>query len=153
MRWRVGCSAWGASPVLCPAVRGQRRSFSPATTPARASPALKEKRFEQLRRRGFKLPTLDQLEAGRPEALEACAALSAQFAAAREESGDDSAGGFVSFHPPMKRPAAQGARWAASGTQRTAKGRAQILGAALVLAPILGPVALLLLVGVALCIG
>src|SRR3989442_13992803 len=93
MRWRVGCSAWGASPVLCPAVRGQRRSFSPATTPARPSPALKEKRFEQLRRRGFKLPTLHQLEAGRPEALEACAALAAQFAAAGEVSGADSAGG------------------------------------------------------------
>src|SRR3989441_10079525 len=124
MRWRVGCSAWGASPVLCPAVRGQRRSFSPATTPARASPALKEKRFEQLRRRGFKLPTLDQLEAGRPEALEACAALSAQFAAAREESGDDSAGGFVSFYPPpQRRPqprAPAGARWGASRAQRTA---------------------------------
>jgi len=53
----------------------------------------------------------------------------------------------------LKRLAAQGARWAASGTQRTAKERAQILVAALVLAPILGLVALLLLVAVALCIG
>ena len=142
----VPCGAWSA-PLF----------FAGNDSGESLSRAEVEKRFEQLRRRGFKLPTLDQLEAGRPEALEACAALSAQFAAAREESGDDSAGGFVSFHPPMKRRlkrlAAQGARWAASGTQRTAKERAQILVAALVLAPILGLVALLLLVAVALCIG